>query len=129
MPILKWSTVILCLLQGGYMLLDGGRALMTGSYITPSSGEYAGQLGPWARLVSVVGIRPESTSMKLVFVVLGLLWLGSGLGVAAGAGWAWVAGVVLAVATLWYLVPGTLVSLAVLTLLLTPQMRRAMGRG
>jgi len=36
---------------------------------------------------------------------------------------------VLAVGTLWYLVPGTLVSVVVLLLLLRPQVRRALGRG
>jgi len=84
-PILTWSTAALCLLQGGYMLLDGVRALVVGAYITPSAGEHAGELGPWARLVALVGIEPESTGMKLVFVGLGVLWSGTGLGVAAGA--------------------------------------------
>jgi hypothetical protein len=128
-PILTWSTVALCVLQGGYMLLDGGRALVVGSYITPSSGEHAGELGPWARLVSLVGVAPESTAMKLVFVVLGLLWVGLGLAVAVGADPAWTLGLVLAVGTLWYLVPGTVLSLLVIGLLLTPQVRTALGRG
>ncbi len=127
MLILKWSLVGLCLLQGGYMLLDGGRALVVGSYITPGSREHAGQLGPWSRLVSLVGVRPESTEMKLAFVVLGLLWLALGLGLATDAGWSWLAGIALATATLWYLVPGTVISIAVLVLLLTPAMRRALG--
>jgi hypothetical protein len=113
-PFLKWSTVILSVLQGGYMVFDGARALVVGAYVTPGSGEQAGQLGPWARLVSLVGVEPESTGMKLAFVVLGVLWLILGLGVA--------------LATLWYLVAGTVVSVAVLVLLLTPQMRRALGR-
>jgi hypothetical protein len=128
-PVLKWSTVLLCLLQGGYMLVDGARALVVGAYITPGSGEHAGQLGPWAWLVSLVGVEPESTGMKLVFVVLGGLWLVTGAGVAVGAGWSWTAGITLAVATLWYLVPGTVISVAVLALLLTPRLRRALGRG
>jgi hypothetical protein len=128
-PILRWSTVLLCLLQGGYMLLDGARALVVGTYATPRSGEYAGQLGPWTRLVSSVGVEPESTAMKLVFVVLGVLWLGLGISVAFGAAWAWGLGLALAVGTLWYLVPGTLISIVVLGLLLTPQLRRALGPG
>jgi hypothetical protein len=110
------------------MVFDGARALVVGAYITPGSGEQAGQLGPWARLVSLVGVEPESTGMKLAFVVFGVLWLILGLGVAMEAGWSWSAGLVLALATLWYLVAGTVVSVAVLVLLLTPQMRRALGR-
>ena len=128
-PILKWSTVGLCLLQGGYMLLDGGRALVVGTYITPSSGDYAGQLGPWARLVSLVGVDPESMWMKLMFVVLGVLWLCLGVAVSAGTTWSWAFGMTLAVGTLWYLVPGTVISVVVLVLLLTPQVRRALGAG
>jgi hypothetical protein len=128
-PFVQWSTVLLCLLQGTWMLLDGGRALVVGTYITPSSGEYAGRLGPWARVVSLAGVEPESTGMKLAFVVLGVLWLAAGLAVAVGTGWSWTAGITLAVVTLWYLVPGTVISLVVLALLLSPQMRRVLGRG
>lgn len=47
----RWVLVALCSVQGGYMVLDGARALAVGSYITPGSGEHAGRLGPWARLV------------------------------------------------------------------------------
>jgi len=67
--------------------------------------------------------------MKLAFVVLGVLWLGLAAAVAAGAYRAWAFGVTLAVGTLWYLVPGTVISVAVLLLLLTPRMRRAPRRG
>jgi hypothetical protein len=107
------------------MLLDGGRALLVGSYITASSGEHAGQLGPWARLVSLVGIEPESTGMRLAFVVLGLLWLTLAAAFVADARWTWTAGTALATCTLWYLVPGTVLSLCLLGLLLAPGMRRA----
>jgi hypothetical protein len=127
-PVLRWCAVLLCLLQGAYMLLDGCRALVVGTYITPASGDHAGQLGPWARLVSTVGVEPESTQMKLGFVVLGVLWLALALALAGGADWSRAVGVPLAVGTLWYLVPGTVISLAVLVLLLTPATRRAVRR-
>jgi ABC-type Fe3+ transport system permease subunit len=110
------------------MALDGVRALVVGSYFTPGSGEHAGELGPWARLVSAVGIEPESAGMKSAFVVFGAAWLTVAVGIAVQAEWAWVTGVVLAVGTLWYLVPGTVISVAVLVLLLTPAGRRALGR-
>ena len=110
------------------MLLDGVRAMVVGSYITPASGEHAGQLGPWAGLVSAVGLQPESTLMKSAFVLLGALWLLLAAGIAVGAGWAWPGGLALAAATLWYLVPGTVLSIAVLALLLTPALRAALGR-
>jgi hypothetical protein len=127
--VLRWTTVALCVLQGGYLAFDGMRALAMGSYLTPSSGQHAGQLGPWARVVRAVGIAPESTGMKSAFVVLGVLWLALAVGLAVQASWAWWLGVVLAVGTLWYLVPGTVISVAVLVLLLTPPVRRALGRG
>jgi hypothetical protein len=114
----RWLIAALCLVQGGYMAFDGVRALVVGSYVTPRSGDHAGQLGPWARVVSAVGIPPESTGMKAAFVVLGVAWLVAATGLAAGVGWASVLGIVLAVATLWYLVPGTVISAAVLVLLL-----------
>jgi hypothetical protein len=109
------------------MVLDGGRALAGSGYITPSSGDHAGQIGPWARLVGAVGIPPESVGMKAAFVVMGLLWLALGFGVALESSWAWVTGLVLSVGTLWYLAPGTIISLAVILLLLTPPVRRALG--
>jgi hypothetical protein len=127
--VLRWIAAVLCVVQGGYMTLDGARALVVGSYITPGSGDHAGQLGPWARIVGAVGIAPESTGMKTGFVALGVLWLGLAAGLAAGTSWAWPAGIVLAVGTLWYLVPGTVLSVLVLVLLLTPSVRRGLGHG
>jgi hypothetical protein len=127
--VLRWITVAACVLQGGYMAVDGVRALVVGSYITPRSGEHDGQLGPWARLVSAVGIPPEATGTKAAFVVFGVLWLVLAAGVATGAGWPWTAGLVLAVGTLWYLVPGTALSIVVLLLLVSQPVRRALGQG
>jgi hypothetical protein len=118
MSSLRWLTVAICAVQGGYMVFDGVRALTVGSYLTPGSGPHAGQLGPWARIVRTVGIEPESTAMKAAFVVLGLAWLVAAAGLALDLGWAEALCVVLAVGTLWYLVPGTALSVAVLILLL-----------
>jgi hypothetical protein len=44
---LRWVVLVLALTEGGWMAYDGGRALLVGDYVTPSTGEYAGQLGPW----------------------------------------------------------------------------------
>ena len=72
---LRWLVIALALAEAGWMAFDGIRALVVGDYVTPRSGSYAGQLGPWARLVSAVGIGPRSTLMKAVFAVYGLAWL------------------------------------------------------
>jgi hypothetical protein len=114
----RWLAVALCAVQGGYMVFDGVRALTVGNYVTPRSGPHAGQLGPWARLVRAVGIPPESTGMKAAFVVLGAGYLVASAAWTLGAGWARWLGLGLAVATLWYLVPGTVISLAVIVLVL-----------
>ncbi len=42
--------------EAGYMAFDGSRALLVGTYITPQSGPFAGQLGPWSSLVANLGI-------------------------------------------------------------------------
>ena len=118
MPWVRWLLVGLCAVQGAYMAFDGIRALVVGSYVTPRSGPHAGELGPWARVVRAVGIPPESTGMKAAFVVLGVGYLAAAAGWAVGAGWARWLGVGLAAATLWYLVPGTVISIAVLGLAL-----------
>src|SRR6476659_2230051 len=66
--IIKWIIVLLAFMNFGYMTFDGGKALITGDYIRPKSGKYAGQLGPWSKIVTRIGIDPESTTMKLIFV-------------------------------------------------------------
>ncbi|MCE7009612.1 hypothetical protein LWC34_43410 [Kibdelosporangium philippinense] len=127
MAVLKWIAVVLCVVQGSYMLIDGTRALVTGSYITPSSGDHTGQLGPWARLVARVGINPESVGMKSTFVVLGLAWLAAAVGLAFEATWSWTAALIVAIASVWYLVPGTVISVITLVLLVATPLR-SIGR-
>jgi hypothetical protein len=102
------ALVALGLVEGAWMTFDGTRALTVGDYVTPSSGAHAGQLGPWSRVVSTVGIPPRSTVMKLIFVVYGLSWLIIALGLAFGSGWALPAMLIAALATLWYLPVGTI---------------------
>ncbi len=75
LSVMKWVIVFLAVLNFGYMAFDGTRALVTGSYITPSSGEYKGRLGPWSKVVSAIGIEPESTLMKALFVIWGVAGL------------------------------------------------------
>jgi hypothetical protein len=60
--------------------------------------------------------------MKAAFVALGAGYLVAAAAWALDAAWArWLA-VVLAVATLWYLVPGTVISAALLVLLLVTEL-------
>ena len=109
--------ILLALLQAGWMAFDGTRALIVGDYVTPASGEYAGQLGPWARLVSMAGIEPRSTLMKAIFVVYGILWLIVISFFAQKQRWAWTAMMIAAVGSLWYLPFGTVSSMIQIALL------------
>jgi hypothetical protein len=126
MHALKWIILALALFQGGWFTFDGGRALIVGDYVTPASGPRAGQLGPWSRMVSAIGLDPRGTFTKCFHLVLGVAWL---LGLITfvmhpAAGW-WVV-LCCGVATLWYLPVGTIVSIIVMVLLLTPQLRNSM---
>ncbi len=125
---MRWPRPVIALLalsESGYMALDGIRALILGDYITPGSGRFAGQLGPWSALVSAIGIPPRSTLMKGIFAAYGLAWLLVILAYALGARWGWRAMVVAAVLSLWYLPLGTVISLLLLGLLLVQQRQQA----
>lgn len=115
----QWSRTALfavCLLQGGYMTFDGMHRLLTGSY-------FGGRLGPWAALVSAVGISPGTVAP--VFVVLGALWLVAGVAFLCRARWS--TGLVIAVSaiSLAYLVFGTVLSLIALVIVLMHRKRAA----
>jgi len=114
MRLLRVVIVCFALGPGLFMTFDGVRALLAGDYLTPSSGTYAGQLGPWSDVVAAVGIPPRSTPMKLAFVAFGLAWLvaNGAFFRRAPAGARMLAAI--AVLTLWYLPIGTMVSVGVL---------------
>ncbi|HEX2028912.1 MAG TPA: hypothetical protein VHF25_13030 [Nitriliruptorales bacterium] len=120
---MRWVVVIAASLEAAFMAVDGARALVVGDYFTPSSGEYEGQLGPWADLVGAVGIDPRSSAMKWFFVLFGLFWLAAIAGFCLRRPWSWWAMVAFAVGSLWYLVPGAVISVVVLALLLLPTLR------
>ncbi len=101
------------------MTFDGSRALVVGNFITPKSGPYAGQVGPWRHIVQRVGLDPQGTPMKLVFAVYGAAWLLVGVAFARNLPWSWTAMLVAAIGTLWFLPLGTICSLAQIALLLT----------
>lgn len=100
--------VILGMLQGLFMLVDGLHAWITGSYFAPG-----GQIGPWTHVVAAAGISPLSTAMKCIFVVLGLAYI---LAAAAFALYQRRAPLfaVVALLTLWYVPLGTILSAIVL---------------
>jgi hypothetical protein len=114
MRVLRGCIIFLALGPALFMTFDGFRALTLGDYLTPTTGPFAGQLGPWSGVVSAAGIAPRSSMMKVIFVLLGLAWLGAIAGFLYRTRRSAGALAVLAVATLWYLPVGTLVSALVL---------------
>ncbi len=98
------------------MLYDGLHAFVTGNYTTPRSGEYAGQLGPWAGLVASVGLPPTGLVMKSLHVGLGASWLVSAYVLMRSSGVRTGPLLLTAVLSLWYLPFGTLAGVLVLAL-------------
>jgi hypothetical protein len=117
---LGWIVVMFGILIGGWLVFDGTTALTRGDYVTPQSGAYTGQIGPWSHLVAAVGIEPRSPLMKGIHVVLGILWLIAAICFGLGIPGAWWGVMVCAVASLWYLPFGTLIGIIQVVLLLLP---------
>jgi hypothetical protein len=113
----KWTVIVLVGLTAGWMLFDGTRALVAGDYTTPSSGEYAGQLGPWSNLVQEAGIDPRSTLMKSLFVMHGAAALVIVVCYMKDLPWARPALMAVCVLGLWFLPIGTVFNLIALILL------------
>ena len=110
MKTLRWIVIILAVLNFGFMTVDGSRALIVGDYFRPETGEYAGQLGPWATIVSAIGINPESGLMKGIFIAWGGLGLILTVSYAMRVRRADSALLFFNLASFWYLVAGTLSS-------------------
>ena len=115
---LRTIIIILALLQAGWMIFEGTRAFVVGDYVTASSGAYAGQLGPWSKIVRAAGIEPRSSFMKAIFVIYGLAWIFVIERFIQGLPWTWLAMFIAAIGTLWYLPLGTASSLIQIALLI-----------
>ena len=115
---LRWIIFLAALAIFGFMAFDGTQAIALGDYIRPQTGEYVGQLGPWAKAVAFVGIDPESMLMKSIFVVWGLAGLVISLCYLMGVSWSRRALLLISVLSLWYLVPGTVLCVLIILLIL-----------
>jgi hypothetical protein len=118
---MNWARIavlVLVVIEAGWMAFDGTRALIVGDFVTPKSGPYAGQLGPWHHAVEFVGLDPRGTPVKLTFAVYGWTWLLLGVAFALGSRWAWAAMLAAAIGSLWFLPIGTLCSVVQIILLL-----------
>jgi hypothetical protein len=106
---LRILLVIVAVAEGGFMLADGVRNLLTGSYFG------GGALGPWSGLVAAIGLDPRH--FGAVFLVLGLAWLVAVIGLLTGVPWGWWASLAVGVLTLWYMPVGTVLAVVWLGLL------------
>ncbi len=115
---MRWIVLVLAVVEGGWLAFDGAHGLITGDYVTPSSGEYAGQLGPWSQLVEAIGLEPRSHVVMAIHLALGAVWLGCATAWAWRASWgAWSGMMACAIGALWYLPFGTLLSVVQIALL------------
>jgi hypothetical protein len=106
---MKLLVSLLALLNGGYMLLDGIYVMAKGKYIGPP------KPGPWAELFYPLGV--DVFRLGPLFILFGLLWLTWLYGFWSRQRWAFVFGIIISIATLWYLPVGTLFSLIILLVL------------
>jgi uncharacterized membrane protein HdeD (DUF308 family) len=104
---------ILSLILGAWLVFDGMRKLLTGFY----TGEQTIGLGPWATIVSLIGVRPAD--MAFPFLFLGILWIVNGVIVLLGANTRYERAIAISIVTLFYAIPGTIVSIITITLSLS----------
>lgn len=107
---MKYLVIFLSLVAGVWMLIDGVYVLINGKYIGPE------KPGPWASLLSLTGV--DVFKLGPLFVVFGIAWLVFAGGFIAETDWARTLGIILSIATLWYLPVGTLIAIIVLGALL-----------
>ncbi|HEX8265649.1 MAG TPA: hypothetical protein VF596_09605 [Pyrinomonadaceae bacterium] len=100
---------LVALITGGWMIFDGAYVLLTGNYFGTE------KPGAWSDVVSAFGINPFNLGVP--FIILGFLWFSFLVGVLFHQPWAWYGALYVAIATLWYLPVGTVLSLVYITLL------------
>jgi len=118
-----WVGSVLSSFIGTWLIFDGTRAILLGSYVTPSSGRFAGQLGPWSHLIKAFGLDPMSMPVKLLHIITGiaLLVAVAMLWSVPALGWWFMLGA--CILGMWYLPWGTVFLAIAIVLLLTPSMR------
>ena len=101
---------ILSLILGAWLAFDSARKLVTGYY----TGEQTVGLGPWATIVSAIGIRPAD--MAFPFLFLGVIWIVNGVIVLLGSSTRYERAIAISIVTLFYAIPGTIISIITITL-------------
>jgi len=107
---MKILIIILGLLNGGFMLLDGIFVNIKGKYIGPE------KPGPWAEIFYKMNM--DVFKLGWIFILYGLIWIFWVYALWTNKECAYILGLVISVLTMWYLPVGTLISIIVLTTLL-----------
>jgi len=120
-PSITTSTIsILSFIIGAWLVFDGIHKLLTGYY----TGEQTIGLGPWATIVTAIGVQPAD--MALPFLFLGVIWIVNGIIVLLGANTRYERAIAISIVTMFYALPGTLVG--TVTILLSLRERRLVRR-
>lgn len=99
------AIAILSFILGAWLVFDSIRKLFTGYY----TGEQTIGLGPWATIVSTLGVRPAD--MAFPFLFLGTIWIVNGAIVLLGANTRYERTIAISIVTLFYALPGTLIGI------------------
>ena len=92
------------------MLADGIFVLSRGKYIGPE------KPAPWANIFYRINV--DVFKLGPLFVVFGIAWLLFIVGLWNSQSWTYPLGIAISILTLWYLPAGTVLSIAVLLILL-----------
>jgi uncharacterized membrane protein HdeD (DUF308 family) len=99
------AIAIMSLILGTWLVFDAARKLLTGYY----TGEQTIGLGPWATIVSALGVRPAD--MAFPFLFLGIIWIVNGIIVLLGANTRFERTIAISMVTLFYALPGTVIGI------------------
>jgi hypothetical protein len=103
------AIIIIGILNGAYMLIDGIYVLINTKFIGPE------KPGPWSLLFEKLGA--DVFKLGPIFIIYGILWFAYVWAFWSGQPWANTFGIILAVMTLWYLPFGTIISIITIILL------------
>jgi len=107
---MRIAIIILSLLNGGFMLIDGIYVLKNGKYIGPA------KPGPWATIFQYFNI--DVFKLGPLFMLFGLGWLYFTTAYISNFDWAFTFGLIMCILTLWYLPVATVFSIIIFVLLI-----------
>ena len=107
---MKLLLTIIGLINASYMLIDGIFVMINGKYIGPE------KPGPWSIFLEKLNI--DVFKLGPMFIIFGILWFVFIYSLQTVQSWTYLFGIVLSIATLWYLPFGTLISIITILLLI-----------